>query len=90
MTIFEAKLAGTQNKKTGQPLCIATIHRLPGNDYITVNFSEPSGDREHLVQADCTEDVYSMAQCLQERLDGYKGTNSEIHDYYRMLNQFRD
>jgi len=41
MTIFEAKLAGTQNKKTGQPLCIATVHRVPGNDYITVNFSEP-------------------------------------------------
>jgi len=92
MTIFEIKLAG--RIKTGQiaPECFATVHRVPDSDTLTVKFTtaDGTGDREHLVEADNTEDVFSMAQCLQERLDGYKGTNSEIHDYYRMLNQFRD
>jgi hypothetical protein len=90
MTIFEIKLAGHIKKGQMTPECFATIHRVPGNDYITVSINSPDGDREHLVQAGCTDDGFSMAQCLQERLDGYKGTNSEVHDYFRMLQQFMD
>ncbi len=90
MTIFEIKLAGHIKKGQIAPECFATLHRVPASDMITVTFNTPDGDREHLVEADNTEDVFSMAQCLQERLDGYKGTNSEIHSYFRMLEHFMD
>lgn len=89
MKIYEIKLAGEIDKKTGLPLAFATIHRVPGADQITVTISRPDGnDRQHLVEANCPEDLFSMAQCLQERLDGCQGTNSMIYDYYRMLQNF--
>ena len=89
MKIYEIKLAGEIDKKTGLPIAFATIHRVPGSDVITVTISDANGnDRQHLVEADNPEDMFSMAECLQERLDGCKGTNSMIHDYYRMLQNF--
>ncbi|MBN1123727.1 MAG: hypothetical protein JXA82_01875 [Sedimentisphaerales bacterium] len=91
MKIYEIKLAGKMDKKTGLPIAFATIHRVPGSDQITVTISDANGsNRQHLVEANCPEDVFSMAECLQERLDGCKGTNSMIHDYYRMLQNFGD
>lgn len=91
MKIYEMKLAGAIDKKTGLPVAFATIHRTPGNDYITVTIHEADGkDRQHLVQADCQEDVWSMADCLQHHLEGGKGTNSDIHGYYRILEHFMD
>ena len=78
MNIIEMKLAGQMNKGD-VPEYFATIHRVPGN-----------GEREHLVEADNPDDVYSMAECLQYHLDGCKGTNSMVHDYYRILENFTD
>ncbi|MEX2388793.1 MAG: hypothetical protein WD534_13020 [Phycisphaeraceae bacterium] len=49
----------------------------------------PDG-RTHHVQADCEDDLRSMAECLQEQLDGIRGTNSDIHDYFRELQRFAD
>jgi hypothetical protein len=40
--------------------------------------------------ADCQEDIWSMAECMQIALDGQRGTNSMIHDYYRALQRFAD
>lgn len=31
-------------------------------------------------------DVFSMAQLLQFELDGYEGTNSDVHQYFDFLN----
>ena len=31
-----------------------------------------------------------MAECMQIALDGQRGTNSMIHDYYRALQRFAD
>jgi hypothetical protein len=91
MKIYEMKLAGTIDKKTGLPIAFATIHRVPGSDTMTVTISQPDGsNREHVVEVNNPEDVFSMADCLQYHLDGCKGTNSMIHDYYRILENFTD
>jgi len=91
MKIYEMKLAGAIDKKTGLPIAFATVHRVPGSDTMTVIISQPSGgDREHVVEVDNPEDVFSMAECLQYHLDGGKGTNSMIHEYYRVLEYFTD
>lgn len=75
--------------KTGH---YATITRKRGSDRIEVTILIPSlpDGRVHHVQADCQEDLWSMAQCLQFHLDGSKGTNSMIHDYHRELQRFAD
>ena len=70
----------------------ATIIRRQGSDQIEVTIltpNQPDG-RIHHVQADCDEDIRSMAECLQYHLDGYRGTNSDIHDYYVTLQRFAD
>lgn len=91
MKIYEMKLAGTIDKKTGNPIAFATVHRVPGSDTITVTISQPDGsNREHMVEVDNPDDVFSMAECLQYHLDGCKGTNSMVHDYYRLLEHFTD
>ena len=89
MHIYEIKLAGRMNKGD-IPEYFATLHRVPGNDYITVKLISADGEREHFAEADNPEDIFSMAECLQYHLDGYKGTHSEIHDYYRILEYLTD
>ena len=44
MKIYEIKLAGAMDKKTGLPIAFATIHRVPGSDQITVTISDPNGN----------------------------------------------
>ncbi len=70
----------------------ATITRKPGSDQIEVTVLTPQfpNGKKHMVQADCEEDVWSMAECLQHHLDGVIGTNSMIHDYFRELSRFAD
>jgi len=70
----------------------ATITRRAGSEHIAVTIltpSQPDG-RIHHVQADSEDDVWSMAECLQQQLDGVRGTNSMIHDYLRELQRFAD
>ena len=89
MTITKIELAGRITKGS-LPEYFSTIHRVPGNDYMTVTIIGPDSEREHIVEVDCPEDVFSMAECLQYHLDGDKGTNSMVHDYYRILEHFTD
>lgn len=89
MHVIKMTLVGRM-KKGQMPEYFATIHRVPGNDYITVILTNAEGEREHQVEADNPTDVFSMAECLQYHLDGCKGTNSMIHDYYRLLQNFTD
>ena len=58
-----------------------------GTDFILVTIFSPTtpDGHEHYVNADCEEDIFSMADCLQEQLDGYEGSNSEKHAYYNEL-----
>ena len=62
----------------------------PNQILVTTMTPEHAEGREHWVTADCQDDVFSMADCLQCFLDGYKGSNSEIHDYYNELLKLSD
>ncbi|NLW84473.1 MAG: hypothetical protein GXY41_08765 [Phycisphaerae bacterium] len=94
MKIYEMKLEGQTNRKTGNPYAKATVSRYHNSDTITVILHTGTellpNDREHKVQADDETDVFSMAEILQECLDGCRGTNSMVHDYYRLLQHFMD
>ena len=56
----------------------------------TILSPESPDGRKHYVNADCEDDIFSMAECLQFHLDGVRGTNSMIHDVYRELQRFAD
>jgi hypothetical protein len=89
MQITKIELAGRPSKQTGVPICFATILAVPGRTVFNVILCMPDGgERTHLVDATCREDIFSMAQCLHFQLEGRKGSNSEIHDYYRLLQYF--
>jgi hypothetical protein len=94
MKITEMKLTGETNRKTGSPYAKATVSRYHNSEFMTVTLHTGTellpDDREHKVKADDETDVFSMAEILQECLDGCRGTNSMIHDYYRLLQQFMD
>ncbi len=70
----------------------ATASRKRTADHINVLILTPENleGREHHVLADCKEDIYSMAECLQYHLDGYRGTDSDIQDYYQELLRLSD
>ena len=95
MRITSINLAGASKTRLGDgtpglPNVLARISREDGSDHITVEILSPGHERTHHVQANCEEDVWSMAECLQYQLDGHKGTNSMIHDYARILQHFAD
>lgn len=39
----------------------------------------------HIVGHTREEDLFELARIVQRALDGYTGTNSEVDDYYRLL-----
>ena len=90
MKIAEVKLTGSIQRGCLTPNAFATISRSQGQAIIEITLITPNGERQHYVEADSEEDAWSMAECLQYHLDGYDGTNSEIHDYYRILGYFMD
>ena len=91
MKIASLTFEGTTDRKTGLPVAFATIRRPGGGEYIEVTIDWPSGrTRKHLVAADDRDDQWSMAEGLQETLDGCRGTSSMVHDYFRELERFAD
>jgi len=76
----------------GQAGNYATATRKRDSQYIEVTILTPGlpDGRQHHVQADSREDIYSLADCLQHELDECRGTNSMIHDYYRELLKLSD
>ncbi|MEX0655305.1 MAG: hypothetical protein WD534_04265 [Phycisphaeraceae bacterium] len=76
----------------GRPGHYATITRPATSEFIVVTILTPRrpDGRTHHVQADCEDDLRSMAECLQQTLDGLRGTHSMIHEYHRELQRFAD
>ncbi len=70
----------------------ATASRKRTADHIDVTVLTPGNPdgRGHYVQADCKDDIFAMAECLQVTLDGYEGSGSEIQEYYRELLRLSD
>lgn len=93
MRIRSIELAG-ESKTTlhdgtpGLPGILARIAPARDADYVEVTFLSPGGEQKHLCRADDPDDMWSMAECLQERLDGQPGTNGDVNGYYRLLEYF--
>jgi hypothetical protein len=68
----------------------AASGNAPNVVVVTILTPEQPDGREHHVTADCEDDIRSMAQCLQYHLDGYRGTGSDVHDYYLELLRLSD
>lgn len=88
MKILQIKLASKQVIYDVLPVKFGIIERVPTNNFIKVTIIDADDEKEHFVQTDCKEDVYSMAECLQYQLDGYTGSKSEINEYYQLLERF--
>jgi len=79
MKIASIIFEGSTDPKTGQPRAFATVRRPESSEYIEVTIDWPSGrSRKHLVAADDRDDLWSMAEGLQQTLDGCRGTNSMV------------
>jgi len=76
----------------GGPGRRAAISRNWQGDSIDVVIFTPEmpQGRRHSVLADCREDVWSMAECLQFHMDGVEGTNGDKHGYFTLLEQLMD
>ena len=89
MKIASLTLEGSIDRKTGQPVAYATIKRPAGSDFIEVVVDWPDGQSvTHKVAAADREDLWSIAEGLQQMLDGCRGTNSMVDDYFRELERF--
>jgi len=75
-----------------------TIQRASGENVIEVTISTPrcgrfgvhSRVRKLTANARYENEQFAVATTLQEALDGCRGTNSMIHDYYRLIQQLGD
>jgi len=91
MKIVSLTLEGGLDPRTGRPRAYATIKRPGGGEYIIVTLDWPDNrSRIHHVAADDRDDQWSMAEGLQETLDGCRGTSSMVHDYFREIERFAD
>jgi len=95
MRITAIELAGSSKTtlRDGSPglaRAFARISRRAGDKHIRVELFTPAGERTHQAQADDEDNQFSMAQVLQHALDGYEGTNGEVHDYLRVLQHLAD
>ena len=92
MRITSIEIAGTIEEGKHLPRAFARIGRKLGDDHITVEILTGAGhgDRTLKVKADDSDDQWSMAECLQEAMDGYRGSNSDINDYFRTIQMLAD
>lgn len=96
MRITTIELAGTIEEGKHLPRAFARISRKLGDEYITVEYIAFSGaetneaTRAHKVRADDADDQWSAAEMLQWELDGHKGTNGDICDYFRLFEMLAD
>ena len=88
MKITSIQLAGTRAPGKRMARAFAEITRTRDDRYIQVTILRPGSERKQMVSADCEEDIASMAECLQQELDGFHGGNSEVLEYRRVLERF--
>jgi len=66
----------------------ATIRRQ--ERFIEVRLVGPLGAEKRMADAGNQDDQYEAARWMQRILDGGRGTNSMINDYYRLIQQLAD
>ena len=79
----------------GQTGFTATISRekpINGSENIFCEIRDTANEPAaiHWTAFDDRNDQFRMAGCIQHQLDGCKGTNSMIHDYFRIIEMFAD
>jgi len=62
----------------------------PGTIDVAILTPDVPNGRGHTVQADCEDDIWSMADCLHHELEGCKGTRGDIDEYYQALLRLSD
>jgi hypothetical protein len=80
MHVVAITLAGKSPSAGMPPAKYANMSRKLGSAHIEVSLISPGGERDHFVEADCAEDVVSMAQCLAHHLGG------TVDEYVKALN----
>ena len=90
MRITSMELAGTIEQGHRLPRAFARITRRMGDGHIEVTLLVASTEKVHIVDAADEDDLWSMAKCLQETLDGCRGTRSDTMDYFRALQHLAD
>ncbi|MFG0252394.1 MAG: hypothetical protein ACF8NJ_05915 [Phycisphaerales bacterium JB038] len=68
----------------------ARLRRKQDGEHIEVELITPTLRRTHHVRADDREDQWSIAECLQETLDGYRGTDGDVRQYFSALEHLAD
>lgn len=68
----------------------ARLVRQAGSDQIVVDVLLPDLTRTHYVDASSLDDRLSMAECLQEHLDGFRGGDRDVEPYRRALDLLKD
>jgi hypothetical protein len=75
----------------------AAIERLPGSTTIRIDsiLADPPKEQQawktwELPARIDVDELFKVAEVLQQRTDGVRGTNSDIHDYLRELQRFAD
>ena len=82
----------------GENGATGSIQRASGESDIEVTISTPrcgrfgvhSRIRKLTANARFENEQFAVATTLQEAMDGCRGTNSMIHDYYRLIQQLAD
>ncbi len=94
MRITSIELAGTIEEGKHLPRAFARIGRKLGDDHITIKIlttaGGDAGDRKYKVQANDSDDQWSMAEILQRALDGYIGTGNDIRTYMNAIEMLAD
>jgi hypothetical protein len=76
----------------GKPGYYATATRRRDSDLIEFAILTPDmpNGRNGKIQADCEDDIYSLADGLHHALEGCKGTSGDIDEYHRALLKLGD
>lgn len=78
---------------------VAIERQPPRNDILNIRIDsilrEPKRSQQAIKTWEITtrisdEDLFAIATEVQARTDGYRGSNSDIHAYYRELQRFQD
>jgi hypothetical protein len=92
MTVKRIELEGRAGhvaiEREGGNIRIDSIIRNPGKEQAWLTRVVAA---KQLVHADASEnELWSLAQVIQRRCDGVRGTNGDIDGYFRELQRFAD
>jgi len=68
----------------------ASVTRKIGSPTITATILTAGKETEIPADAADRDSVFALAACVQSAIDGCRGTNSMIHDYFRLIEQLAD